>query len=258
MDTPKLYQWVSGAETGAFNMALDETLLEWARSLPTPALIVRTYGWCAPTLSYGVHQREQEILKLLKSYSPKGGSSITAVVRRPTGGRAILHDKDISFSFITNCPEICQMSLKESYGFLMGFVRRTLNSLGVSLTTSNASDRGYTLSPLCFETETPSDLLDVQGKKVAGCSQLRRNGGILQHGAAFLTPHGVSRTLFSQALFQEVACYYGQKHIAFLSFKKTEWESILYGRIEELCRESAGILEKASTTTGSHLKPASC
>ncbi len=261
--TPWLYQITSGAETGAFNMAMDDRLLEKLRTNTNasdqPILIVRTYQWSVPTLSYGVNQSEKEVLKLLNRYG-YGSHNLKAWVRRPTGGRAILHGEDISFSFITNCPEICRLSLKESYAFLMGFVREAFNTLGVDLNDASASQREYTLSPVCFETKTPSDLLDQQGQKVAGCSQLRRKGGILQHGSAFIRPYKISPTMFTQALLKAVANEYGYETLP--EFKMEAEEEALFlkpfdQRLKELCNEASEILEKASTTTGSHFVPAS-
>ncbi len=257
MKKPLIYQLSSGAETGAFNMAVDEILLEHLRGLSQPALIVRTYEWCVPTLSYGVNQPEGEVFKLLERYG-YGTGNLMDLVRRPTGGRAILHGEDLSFSFVTNMPELCRLPLKKSYAFLMAFVRTAFESLGVVLDDSKnaeSSERAYTLSPICFETKTPSDLLDAQGKKVAGCSQLRRDGGILQHGAAFILPYELQAEHLTQALFKAVASHYGEAYLP--SFDLEELVEPLNQRFRELRSESAGILAKASTTTGSHFTPAS-
>lgn len=192
----------SGWQSGAYNMALDEALLEAIRSQTEPLLTVRTYRWETPTLSLGIHQKNGDIATLLGEF-PEHAKTI-AVVRRPTGGRAILHGADISYSFVTNQPDILKRSLKSSYLLFAGIVRETLRrlSLEVCYAGDRVSDRAYTRSPACFETRTETDMLGPLGDKLTGSAQLRRAGGILQHGAAFLAPYGIDEAAFSRTLFE--------------------------------------------------------
>ncbi|MBY0450946.1 MAG: hypothetical protein K2X01_10015 [Cyanobacteria bacterium] len=212
----------SGAQSGAYNMALDEQLLEWARSKPpdsqqtsgSPAiLIVRTYQWEKPTLSLGVNQSDKELPALLKLYQPIQSGSDLEVVRRPTGGRAILHGEDVSFSFITNIPLVLKLSLAQSYTLLTDWVQQALAQCGLDAYSGiTQNEREYLRSAICFETHTPSDLVERQsGMKVVGSAQLRREGGILQHGAAFLNPFGIQPCQFSQALFSTVQSVLAQQ-----------------------------------------------
>ncbi len=250
----------SGAETGCFNMALDETLLDWLRLEETaPTLIVRTYQWRVPTLSGGVHQSDEEVEELLERYSMEG-TEILDRVRRPTGGRAILHGEDISFSFVTNVPDVLKMPLMDSYFFFTAFLKTALRDCGVAVSDSGElRRRAYMLSSVCFETKTPSDVVDARGRKIAGCAQLRRDGGILQHGAAFLDPYAVSAPDFSNALFRAVARYYGKTALPeFPARDNPAFVQMLLERMDAYNRESAGTLTRASTTAGSHLTPASC
>lgn len=235
-------------------MALDEALLEWVRLEEPPTLIVRTYRWERPTFSLGVNQGDRDIYLLLKRHGKPSG--VCDLVRRPTGGRAILHGEDISFSFVTNAPELLKCSLKASYATFSKILQKALQRLGIPVSQSmQAQNRDYLRSPVCFETHTPSDLLSSEGKKLAGSAQLRRLGGILQHGAAFLKPYGTDYAPFSEQLFQAAA-----------DFTQSTPEPFPLALVQPLRQQleaaylkaSGEILANAATTSGSHLAPASC
>lgn len=252
----RLLALLSGAQSGIYNMALDEALLEWARVQPESVLLVRTYCWEAPTLSLGVNQKVRDLDFLLRYYSQ--GQDIRAVVRRPTGGRAILHGQDVSFSFITNQPKILQQGLKDAYAIFSGVVQQALESLGLQTRlAADAGNRDYLRSPVCFQTHTPSDLLALDGQKLSGSAQLRRAGGILQHGAAFIEASGIEERILFEAL-----CQVSRKTFAepLYHLSKAEAEALIaeWPRWLALYANSAGeILASASTTSGSHLLPAS-
>jgi lipoate-protein ligase A len=251
----RLFCIESGFQSGAYNMALDEALLEWLRLQAEPVLIVRTYQWERSTLSVGVNQAMRDVQVLLALYEKRSGQGTCDLVRRPTGGRAILHGEDISFAFVTNAPDLLQCSLKASYATFSGMVQSALQCLGVAASPSiQAQNKDYLRSPSCFETHTPSDLLSMDGKKLAGSAQLRRLGGILQHGAAFLKPYGVTYAQFSEQLFQTV-----------VEFAQATPEPFPLALVQPLHQQlevaylkaSGEILASASTTSGSHLAPAS-
>lgn len=251
-----IFQLESGVQSGVYNMALDECLLEWVRqkeSAATPILIVRTYEWDQPTMSLGVNQRERDLNRIWQGFIP----TMPAFVRRPTGGRAILHGEDIAFSFITNDPALLNCPLKDSYCVLTKFVKETLIELGVRVADScESNSRAYTLSSACFETQTPSDLVDTEGRKLCGSAQLRRAGGLLQHGSAFINPYQIAPQQFTQVLFRAVAQYYGQPEAP--SFRPDdEFQEQLDRLKKAYSKESTEILDRASTTEGSHLDPAS-
>jgi lipoate-protein ligase A len=128
----RLFCIESGFQSGAYNMALDEALLEWVRLQAECTLIVRTYQWECPTLSLGVNQPTRDVQALLALYGKPAGQTACDIVRRPTGGRAILHGEDISFAFVTNAPNLLQCSLKASYATFSGLVRQALQGLGVA------------------------------------------------------------------------------------------------------------------------------
>lgn len=258
----------SGAQTGAYNMALDDLLLDTVMGLPEPTLIVRTYEWDTPTLSLGAHQPERDIGRLLKLYMRSG--QMPELVKRPTGGRAILHGEDISFSFVTNESRLLQMPLKASYDTMTQWVMAALAALNISVQSSEeTSGKVYLRSPVCFETQTPSDLLSETGEKLVGCAQFRRHTGLLQHGAAFIKPYldlaSNQPENFTQALFDAVAdayvadAYKDQLQPMPIERLMTDtFASRLDLLVSTYASESAGILERASTTVGSQLLPASC
>ncbi len=237
-------------------MALDEALLEWVRHQPEPVLILRTYRWVVPTLSLGANQKARDIQDLLAA--DMQGNPIQGLVRRPTGGRAILHGEDISFALITNDPALVKLSLKASYAIFSGLVQAALNQIGVSAQMSeSAGTQEYLRSPACFETHTPSDLLGAMGQKIAGSAQLRRAGGILQHGAAFLGPYGVDEPRFFAALCQATTQHYNQPIHCLDDAQLEAMLPDLKAIQQAYCKSSVEILESASTTSLSHLLPAS-
>ena len=164
-------------------MATDASLLEELRQPDTPpTLIGRLYRWSEPTLSLGKHQRESDI-PALQQESPEA----TAIVRRPTGGRALLHGQDVSFAFVTNANSMTRLKLKDSYCLFTKWIKAALADIGVPLVhCDDATDSGYIVNASCLATQTPYDLKTLDGSKVVASSQLRRQGGILQHGAIFI------------------------------------------------------------------------
>ncbi len=249
--------WVKQLNTnGIEQMALDEALLDHLEgiSLETPFIIARTYTWSTPTLSLGVHQKDMDSQKAYQHYAAQQAIDL---VRRPTGGRSILHGEDVSFAFITNSRTLLNGPLDESYCYFMRWVRQSLERLGVPLTVSCETDRrAYMRSALCFETKTPSDLTTLEGQKVAGAAQLRRHKGILQHGAAFVKPFGISAVQFDQSLRNVITEALGD--ISRLSLKD---EQALQGKWDDLKKayrlEAETTLTRLLMTSGSHLVPAS-
>ncbi len=167
-------------------MALDEWLLEQHRAGKIPP-VLRFYSWSRPTLSLGYHQKNW----------PPHWSKLTVpeqpldVVRRPSGGRAVLHQGDLTYALV-----ISGLSGKRSqiYGSLCQFLIEGWRSLGIALQFGQAR-RGYIHNPNCFGTATAADLVTLDGSKLIGSAQLKRDRTILQHGSMRLNP---DPELFSQ------------------------------------------------------------
>ncbi len=168
-------------------MAVDAWLLEQHRlGLHPPSL--RFYTWSPATISLGYHQRQwpREWQQLIWQ-----GSAI-ALVRRPTGGRAVLHQGDLTYAVITS--GVAENRL-QAYQAICEFLIQGWRSLGVELHYGTAG-RGYIHNPNCFGTATGADLVLADGTKFIGSAQLRKGSAILQHGSMRLNP---DPALFNQA-----------------------------------------------------------
>jgi lipoate-protein ligase A len=166
-----------GASDGPTNMGVDEAL---ARSCRDHA-ILRFYSWDRPTLSLGYAQRAREI-----DLDACRASSIS-LVRRPTGGRAVLHQQDLTYSLILPlCLPWSELSITESYRRINACLRRGLELLGIpARLTPGAGDSPMSPSPFCFSAVAQHEIL-VWGKKVIGSAQRRFPSALLQQGSILL------------------------------------------------------------------------
>jgi lipoyl(octanoyl) transferase len=165
------------AARGAYNMALDEALMAYA--LETRSWILRVYTWSAPTLSLGRNQRarggyDMELL------AERG----IDVVRRPTGGRAILHHREFTYSVAG--PVDHAGDLRESYARINRLLVAGLEVLGASAVHVAAdADRRLRDQPgllPCFHYPTLGEIT-LDGRKLVGSAQWRCDGALLQHGS---------------------------------------------------------------------------
>lgn len=164
---------------GAWNMAVDEAILEAVGSgdaLPT----LRLYAWEPPCLSLGLAQPVSDVD--LSALARHGWQ----LVRRPTGGRAILHTDELTYSVIApgDEPRVAG-SVLESYRRLSQALVQALQRLGLPA----QADKEYALptgarvgEPVCFEVPSNYEIT-VAGKKLIGSAQARRKQGVLQHGS---------------------------------------------------------------------------
>jgi lipoyl(octanoyl) transferase len=159
--------------SGPENMALDEALM--TRSCATGEWVLRVYSWSAPTLSFGRHQA------VCMAYDPATiARARLAVVRRPTGGRAILHDREVTYS--VTAPTKDGGALRESYHRINRLLVGGLRSLGVAVEIAETSRAPRPDFSPCFETPSTGELT-VHGRKLAGSAQWRERGALLQHGS---------------------------------------------------------------------------
>ncbi len=165
--------------SGAWNMALDESLLHHVSQKISPPTL-RFYSWSIPTLSLGYSQPWADV-DMDRLYQLGWD-----LVRRPTGGRAILHADEFTYSVTAPVDEpAVSGSLLESYHRLSTALQRGLKKLGVV----TAADEKYTPSgqapdqnPVCFRV--PSNFeITWKKKKMIGSAQARKSGGVLQHGS---------------------------------------------------------------------------
>lgn len=178
--------------SGAFQMALDAWLFEQHRQGHHPPTL-RFYTWEPAAISLGYHQKD--FPEHWKSLAWEGQA--LDVVRRPTGGRAVLHQGDLTYAVITS--EL-PMQRKAAYQRICEFLIRGWRSLGIDLAYGTAG-RGYIHNPNCFGTATAADLVTADGSKLIGSAQLWRGDTVLQHGSMQLQPNlDLFQTVFGIAL----------------------------------------------------------
>jgi len=162
---------------GAWNMAVDEAILESVgngRSKPT----LRLYAWSPACLSLGYAQPFQDVDQY--SLAARGWE----VVRRITGGRAILHVDELTYAVMAPYDEPrLTGSLLESYRRISEALMQALSILGLPVQTHPLQTPGTNEEPkpVCFEVPSNYEIT-VNGKKIVGSAQARKKPGILQHG----------------------------------------------------------------------------
>jgi lipoate-protein ligase A len=169
-----------GARSGPFNMACDAALLKEHRTADPPVL--RLYRWSPPALTYGYHQRPQLF----------AGGALAAsgydLVRRPTGGRAILHVDELTYAVIGASPSpLFGDSLHASYETINRALLRFLARLGLSGEISAGEPRAAQRGPVCFQSAGQYEIRSG-GRKLIGSAQRRTAGRFLQHGSILTGP----------------------------------------------------------------------
>ncbi|WP_456279607.1 octanoyltransferase LipM [Bacillus sp. K7] len=176
----------SGNAYPAFNMALDEALLYWHSEKKIPP-VIRFYGWNPATLSVGYFQNIKKEINFEAVHKYNLG-----FVRRPTGGRGVLHDQELTYSVIVSeeHPEM-PATVTEAYrviseGILQGFRNLGLDAyFAIPRTEKEKESLKNPRSSVCFDAPSWYELV-VEGRKVAGSAQTRQKGVILQHGSILL------------------------------------------------------------------------
>ncbi|MBE9179837.1 lipoate--protein ligase family protein [Oculatella sp. LEGE 06141] len=159
-------------------MQLDRWLFEQhCLGLHPPTL--RFYRWSPIAISLGYHQRRYP--ERWQHLTWKGEP--IDLVRRPTGGRAVLHQGELTYAVVTSGIGGNRM---QAYQTLCEFLIAGCRSLGIQLQFGQAG-RGYIHNPNCFGTATTADLVLPDGTKIIGSAQLRRGDAILQHGSIQLS-----------------------------------------------------------------------
>jgi lipoate-protein ligase A len=163
-------------------MAVDESILEHihrGESLPT----LRLYAWNPPCLSLGYAQpfSDVDVMRLKQ----RGWE----IVRRATGGRAILHTDELTYSVTAPVDEPrVAGTILESYNRLAGALFAAVQDLSLSVEMKEYGPKpaSQNLNPVCFEVPSTYEIT-VGGKKLIGSAQARKKEGVLQHGSLPLT-----------------------------------------------------------------------
>ncbi len=168
----------SGPCEAAFNMALDEAIAISVRE-GSAAPTLRFYTWQKPSITIGCFQSIEEVnIEYCENAD-------IPIVRRPTGGRAILHGYDLTYSFSSqNIPPFFSEGLLQTYSHLSRAFFNALTSLGIKVEMKSRKEKGRVLvgSPLCFQSVSYGEIT-LDGKKLIGSAQKRWREGFLQQGS---------------------------------------------------------------------------
>ena len=174
------WRWLeSGDASGAEQMAVDAGLM--ARARDTSEAVLRVYGWVRPTLSFG--RNESVRARFSPEYLATQGVD---AVRRPTGGRVLLHEGEVTYS--VTAPVLESESIAAAFGRINRLLLSALSRLGVD---AAAAPRGARLAALrpgrdaCFAEPSAGELV-VDGRKLVASAQQRHAGALLQHGSILL------------------------------------------------------------------------
>jgi len=165
---------------GAANMALDHAAAE---CLPPGQAVVRLYRWSRPTVSFGRNEPAAPV-------TPVAGAAAAAVdyVRRPTGGRAVLHDDELTYAVVA--PLDAFGGLRQAYLAINRALADALASLGAEaeIAGEDAAVAGRALPPdagPCFQNPAHGEIVS-RGRKLVGSAQARLEGALLQHGSLLI------------------------------------------------------------------------
>ena len=180
MPIMETWRYLPFADSSAFeNMATDEALLRHAGAAP-PVPTLRFFGWDPPAVSLGYFQDAMKEVNL--PYCREHGID---VVRRPTGGKAVFHDREVTYALVAgeNHP-LFPRGILGTYRAISSAILRALSKLGVEaeMAADGRPQAPDGLAAFCFSVPSRYELL-VKGRKICGSAQTRSRGVFLQHGS---------------------------------------------------------------------------
>lgn len=186
----------SGPGSGAFNMACDEVLLEAAPRLGQPLL--RFYSWTEPAATFGYFQHYNTIASL---------TSLRPLLRRPTGGGLVPHDRDWTYSLVVPAAHPWyDLKAPASYRQVHEWVRAAFASLGVPTALAPAPPPGR--GEQCFVSPAEADVL-WQARKIAGAAQRRTRSGLLVQGSVQPPALTADRRMWEAAMQRTATARWG-------------------------------------------------
>lgn len=170
-----------GGVPGAVNMALDQALLASVQDGGPPVL--RLYLWDPPCLSLGRNQRAAGLYDI-----ERAAAAGIDIVRRPTGGLAVLHDRELTYCVLA--PIASLGGARAAYAMINRALIRGLRSLGVPAELAGGSERPARrpvrdAADPCFQVPAPGEVV-AAGRKLVGSAQRCAGGALLQHGSILL------------------------------------------------------------------------
>jgi lipoate-protein ligase A len=165
------------ARPGAWNMALDAALLRAAER--DGLCTLRLYSWDPATLSFGRNE------PALKRYDRAAIAALSlAVVRRPTGGLAVWHDREVTYAVAA--PDEVFGSLRATYHEIHAMLADALRALGARVILAADRPAAGVGAGACFASAAGGEVMAATGGKVVGSAQVRGVGAFLQHGSVLL------------------------------------------------------------------------
>jgi lipoate-protein ligase A len=159
-------------------MAIDRWMLQQLQAGGPPML--RLYRWSRPTLSLGRHQQRWP-----QHWQAMAAAGQIELVRRPSGGRAVLHAGDLTYALVM---QASLRSREQAYRHACGWLQEAFNSAGEPLQFGSSTAAAAQQRSNCFATATAADLVTPQGWKRIGSAQLWQDMALLQHGSLQLEP----------------------------------------------------------------------
>lgn len=227
--------YVTPAADRAHNMALDEALMR--RAARTGDAVFRVYGWSAATLSLGRNQRARGCYD--EAAARRMG---VGFVRRPTGGRALLHDHEITYSATIPVADArAAKAAREAYDFINEVLLRGLARLGLAASRATATTSLFPGLRPCFDVPAEHEIV-VGERKLVGSAQWRHDGALLQHGSILVRD---DQPLITRLLKVDTPA--AESRAATLA-ESLGWEP-------ELEQVATPLLESLEDATGSQIEP---
>ena len=165
---------LDGPADGAWNMAVDRAVLVAHEAGAVPPTL-RLYSWERPTVSLGRFQNAEDVDRAVAE------AHGVAVCRRPTGGRGVLHDDEVTYAVVAGVRDGLPRGVSASYRELCGALVEAYRALGVAAELT-ARTRGERDSGACYLHATPADL-SLGAAKLSGSAQVWLRESCLQHGS---------------------------------------------------------------------------
>ena len=178
-----IWRFIPFRQLNAFeNMAIDEAIFRLNHRKGTPPTL-RFYGWSPPSISLGYFQetfREVDVETCRREHID--------IVRRPTGGKAVLHEHDITYAVVAKeFNPLFPPDIRGTYRVISSCIADALSELGIEaeMAVEGRTSHNESLKAACFSVPSQYELL-VQKRKICGSAQVRSRGGFLQHGSILL------------------------------------------------------------------------
>jgi len=162
--------------SGSWNMAVDDFL--FCSLSDKPQTYLRFYGWKRPTASLGYSQDIRRVLDV--EYCQKHGIDI---VRRMTGGKLVLHSREVTYSLCSSDSRTFTSTLADSYRLISQALIRGLEKMGLRPCLADAPPVSYVRGNLPCFSYPARDEIEVDGKKIIGSAQKRTGSRFIQHGS---------------------------------------------------------------------------